>query len=95
MVIKMPKPTKAEIILSLFNQWDPLDYVDKAGFMFYNYEAEDLAQRIRKNTRPDKIAAIIQELMEEKEELEGMNKAIDPDECMQCAVVIHSWMQGK
>lgn len=48
MIIKMPKPTKAEMIRTFFNQWDTLDCMDKEDFMYYNYEAEDLAQQIRK-----------------------------------------------
>ena len=48
MIIKMQKPTKAEMIRTFFNQWDTLDCMDKEDFMYYNYEAEDLAQQIRK-----------------------------------------------
>lgn len=95
MIIKMPKPTKAEMIRTFFNQWDPLDFVKEAGYMFYNYEAEDLAQQIRKNSKPEKIASIIQQLMEEKAEIEKFDKRIDPEECMQIAMYISSWMKSQ
>ncbi len=52
MVIRMPKPTKADLICGLLSYWDPLAFKGKAGPMFYNYEAEVLAQSIRKNSKP-------------------------------------------
>ena len=56
MVMKMPKPTKADLICGLLSYWDPLAFEGKAGPMFYNYEAEVLAQSIRKNSKPENVA---------------------------------------
>lgn len=81
MKFKMSKPTKTDMIRFYFNQWDPLSHVEKAGPMFYNYEAENLAQRIRKNSRPEKIAEIIHELMTEKANIEGFDVTIKEEEC--------------
>ncbi|MBR4474943.1 MAG: hypothetical protein IKS55_15075 [Oscillospiraceae bacterium] len=77
MVIKMPKPTKADLIRGLLSYWDPLAFEDKAGPMFYNYEAEILAQSIRKNSKPENVAKKVRELIEEKMRVEGVNLGID------------------
>ena len=53
--MKMPKPTKADLICGLLSYWDPLAFEGKAGPMFYNYEAEVLAQSIRKNSKPENV----------------------------------------
>ena len=63
--------------------------------MYYNYEAEELAQRIRKNSKPETIAAHIQELMEFKAQLEGKDVAIKAEECSQIASLIYRWMKSQ
>ena len=95
MIIKMPKPTKAEIIRTFLNQWDPLNYVDKAGFMFYNYEAEEIAQRIRKNSKLETIEAVVREVMEDKIQIEHSDVVLDDEECRQMAVLIKTWMKSQ
>ena len=95
MKFKIPKPTKTDMIRFYFNQWDPLKHVEKAGPMFYNYEAEDLAQRIRKNSRPEKIAETIQELMTDKASIESFDVIIEEEECGYIAALIHAWMKGQ
>ena len=67
--MKMPKPTKADLICGLLSYWDPLAFEGKAGPMFYNYEAEILAQSVRKNSKLENVAkkvreAMVQELVE-------------------------------
>lgn len=95
MIIKMPKPTKAEIIRTFLNQWDPLNYVDKAGFMFYNYEAEKIAQRIRKNSKLETIEAVVREVMEDKIQIERSDVILDDEECKQMAILIKTWMKSQ
>lgn len=62
----MPKPTKADLICGLLSYWDPLAFEGKAGPMFYNYEAEILAQSVRKNSKPENVAKKVRELIEDK-----------------------------
>lgn len=95
MIIKVPKPTKTEIIRTFLNQWDPLNYVDKAGFMFYDYEAEDIAQRIRKNSKIETIESIVREDMEDKIRIERSDAILDDEECRQMAILIHTWMNSQ
>ena len=70
MVMKMPKPTKADLICGLLSYWDPLAFEGKAGPMFYNYEAEILAQSVRKNSKPENVAKKVRELIEDKMRVE-------------------------
>lgn len=95
MIIKMPKPTKAEIIRTFLNQWDPLNYVDKAGFMFYNYEAEEIAQRIRKNSKLETIEEVVRESMEDKIQIEHSDVVLDDEECRQMAILIKTWLKSQ
>ena len=95
MIIKMPNPTKAEIIRTFLNQWDPLNYFDKAGFMFYNYEAEEIAQRIRKNSTLETIEAVVREVMEDKIQIEHSDVVLDDEECRQMAALIKTWMKSQ
>ena len=50
--IRFPKATKTEIIRNYLDSWDPLRMREQAGYMFYNYEADVIAQTIRKNSKP-------------------------------------------
>ena len=50
MHIKMPKPTKAELIMMLLNQWDSAHGADK-DFRFYLVEVAEIVQQIRKNSK--------------------------------------------
>ena len=52
MKIKMPKLSKSERILALLAYWDPLKMKEDKRYytMFYNYEAEEIAQSVRKNS---------------------------------------------
>lgn len=50
MHLRMPKPTKTELVMMFLNQWDPAHGVDK-DFRFYQVEAEEIAQKIRKNSK--------------------------------------------
>ena len=70
--MKMPKPTKADLICGLLSYWDPLAFEGKAGPMFYNYEAEILAQSVRKNSKPENVAKKVRELIEDKMRVEGV-----------------------
>ena len=42
------KPTKADLIRGILDYWDPCKKRESAGYMYYNYEAETIAQTIRK-----------------------------------------------
>lgn len=77
MVIKMPKMSKAEQICALLAYWDPLQMGDKAGYRFYNYEAEVIAQSLRSNSKPETISKLVHELIEKKMVEEGVELGID------------------
>ena len=87
MKIKMQKPNKAERILAILSYWDPLKMKDAEGVMFYNYEAEEIAQSVRKNSSlatVEKLRAAI----ELKAELEGVELILDDTELHQVAAGI-------
>ena len=88
MVMKMPKPTKADLICGLLSYWDPLAFKGKAGPMFYNYEAEVLAQSIRKNSKPETVAKKVRELIADKMRVEGVNLEIDSDSADRIAIAM-------
>ena len=88
MVMKMPKPTKADLICGLLSYWDPLAFEGKAGPMFYNYEAEVMAQSIRKNSKPENVAKKVRELIEDKMRVEGVNLEIDSDSADRIAIAM-------
>ena len=88
MVMKMPKPTMADLIRGLLSYWDPLKFEGKAGPMFYNYEAEVLAQSIRKNSKPENVAKKIRGLIEEEMRLEGVDLGIDSDSVDRIAIAM-------
>lgn len=88
MKIKMPKPNKAERILAILSYWDPLKMKDVAGIMFYNYEAEVIAQSVRKNSSIVTVEKKLREAIELKAELEGVELILDDTELHQVAAGI-------
>ncbi len=46
--LRFPKATKTDIIRGFLDTWDPLRMREQAGYMFYNYEADVIAQTIVK-----------------------------------------------
>lgn len=88
MKIKMPKPNKAERILAILSYWDPLKMKDAAGIMFYNYEAEEIAQSVRKNSSLKTVENKLREAIELKAELEGVELNLDEAELHQVAAGI-------
>ena len=63
MKIRMLKPTKAEMVMMLLNQWDPAHRADK-DFRFYQVEAEEIAQKIRKNSSLKTVEQAVRESLE-------------------------------
>ena len=88
MKIKLPKPNKAERILALLYYWDPLKMNDAAGIMFYNYEAEEIAQSVRKNSSIATVEKKLKAVIELKAELEGAELILDENELHQVAAGI-------
>lgn len=86
MIIKMPKPGKAERICALLSYWNPLDM--NPDPLFYNYEAEVLAQSVRKNSRPEKISKLVHDLIQAKMIEEGVTLEIDRGSCDRIAVAM-------
>ena len=80
MRIKMPKPTKAELIMMLLNQWDPAHGADK-DFRFYQVDAEEIAQQIRKNSKPETVEKVVSKIIRFRMELEGIEEPCDEDAC--------------
>ena len=80
MHLKMPKPTKSELIMMLLNQWDPAHGADK-DFRFYQVEAEEIAQQIRKNSRPESVEKVVSKAIKFRMELEGLNAPFDEEAC--------------
>ena len=90
MIIKMPKPTKSDQIRFILDYWDPCRMREKAGPMFYNYEAEVLAQGIRKNSKKESVAKQVKEVIDKKQQLEGCDYTVDEDNAGRVAEAIQN-----
>ena len=86
----MPKPTKAERILAILAYWDPLKMKEDKRYyaMFYNYEAEEIAQSVRKNRSILSVAKKLRAAIEMKAELEQVDVTLNDDELQQVAAGI-------
>ena len=80
MYVKMPKPTKAELIMMLLNQWDPAHGADK-DFRFYQVEAEEIAQQIRKNSKQESVEKAVSKAIRFRMELEKLDELFDEEAC--------------
>ena len=80
MHLKMAKPTKAELVMIFLNQWDPAHGADK-DFRFYQVEAEEIAQQIRKNSKPESVERAVSKAIKFRMELEGQNAPFDEEAC--------------
>ena len=56
--------------------------------MYYNYEAETLAQSVRTNSKVETVAKRLKELIDEKLSLEGIEYRIDDENAKRVATVI-------
>lgn len=89
MKMRMPKFTKAEKIMALLNQWDPAHGAN-IDFRFYQVEAEEIAQKIRKNSSLKMVEQAVRESVEFRMELESINEPLDEDACRTYAGLILS-----
>ena len=89
MKIRMLKPTKAEMVMMLLDQWDPAHGADK-DFRFYQVEAEEIAQKIWKNSSLKTVEQAVRESLEFRMKLENINEPIDEEECKVYAGLILS-----
>ncbi len=80
MYLKMPKLAKSELIMMLLNQWDPAHGADK-DFRFYQVEAEEIAQQIRKNSKLESIEKVVSKAIKFRMELEGLKEPFDEEAC--------------
>ena len=97
MKIKMPKLSKSERILALLAYWDPLKMKDDKRYymMFYNYEAEEIAQSVRKNSSLAAVEKKVRAVIEMKAELEDVDVVLDEAELHQVAAgILHSVKNG-
>lgn len=80
MYLKMPKPTKPVLIMMLLNQWDTAHGADK-DYRFYQAEAEEIAQQIRKNSRPESVEKVVSKAIKFRMVLEGLDEPFDEEAC--------------
>ena len=86
--IRFPKATKTDIIRNYLDSWDPLRMREQAGYMFYNYEADVIAQTIRKNSKSERISKLVHDLVANKMMEEGVQLGIDQGSCDMIAVAM-------
>jgi len=88
--MKMPKLSRSERILALLAYWDPLQMRDdpRYHFMYYNYEAEEIAQSARKNSSLASVEKKLRIAIEDKAEAEHVEIALDEMELRQAASAI-------
>ena len=53
--------------------------------LYYNYEAETIAQTIRKNSKPATVAKQVKELIDKKLESEGLEYRVDDENATRVA----------
>ncbi len=85
MKIRMPKPSKAEIVMMFLNQWDPIHGGADKDYRFYRVEAEEIAQKIRKNSSLKTVEKAVRESVEFRMKLEDIDEPFDEDACRTCA----------
>ena len=83
MHLKMAKPTKVELVRIFLNQWDPAHGADK-DYRFYQVEAEEIAQQIKKNSKPESVERAVSKAIKFRMELEGLNEPFDEEACKRC-----------
>lgn len=73
------KPTKVDLIRGILDYWDPCraKNTDSWYELFYNYEAETIAQTLRKNSKAETVAKNVKKLIDHKLELEGKEYRVD------------------
>ena len=81
------RPTKADIIRGILDYWDPCRAQNTESWylLFYNYEAETIAQTLRKNSTPSTVANNIKKLIDAKLELEGKEYRVDMENATRVA----------
>ena len=81
------RPTKVEIIRGILDYWDPCraQNTEAWNLLFYNYEAETIAQTLRKNSTPSTVAKNIKELIDAKLELEEKDYRVDMENATRVA----------
>ncbi len=80
MHLKMAKPTKTELVMVFLNQWNPAHGADK-DFRYYQVEAEEIAQQIRKNSKPESVEKVVSKAIKFRMELEGLEEPFDEEAC--------------
>ena len=68
MVSEVPESTKAELIRGILESWDPCRF--KPYPMYYDYEAEVLAQAIGKDSSVETVWRKVKEVIDKKLELD-------------------------
>ena len=67
MKIKM-KLSKQEKIMALLNQWDPTgEFASSQDYRIYSFEADNIAQNIRSNSKVETIERVIKEVFSDIE----------------------------
>lgn len=64
--------------MMLLNQWDPVYGADK-DFRFYQVEAEEIAQQIRKNSKPESVEKAVSKAIRFRMELEKVDEPFDEE----------------
>ena len=84
------KPTKTDLVRGILDYWDPVRAKDTESWypLFYNYEAETIAQSLRKNSSPSTVAKKVKDLIDHKLELEGKDYRVDIDNDTRVAVAM-------
>ena len=80
-------PTKADLIRGILERWDPCRKINTEHWypLFYNYEAETIAQSLRKNSSAVTVANHVKELIDDKLEAEGLEYRVDDENAKRVA----------
>lgn len=93
MKMRIPKLSKVEIVMALLNQWDPAHGANK-DFRFYQVEAEEIAQKIRKDSTLKTVEKAVRESIEFRLKLENINEPFNEDACRMYSGWILSAIRG-
>ena len=76
------------------NQWDPAHGADK-DFRFYQVEAEEIAQQIRKNSKLESAEKAVSKAVRFRMELEGIAEPFDEEACKKYSAWILSAIKNQ
>lgn len=90
------KPDKSDLIRDILDYWDPCRARNTNEWyaLYYNYEAETIAQTLRKNSKPETAAKNVKKLIDRKLELDGKEYRVDMENATRVTAAMIAAVKG-